>query len=359
MKRLVYLDSLRGIAILGVVLIHVGQSIDHLPVLLKSFSNFGFRGVQLFFIVSALTLCIVTKPEKFDPASFYTRRFFRIAPMFYLAIVVYTLLAFQNVMQASSIEIQPYDIVATTFFVHGFVPHSINTVVPGGWSIACEAIFYALFPLALRYVTNIRLAAVLLILSFAAAVGNKGFATLFLTEAQKAGMWGTFFHFNFLTNLPAFASGIFLYHLIKKWPDTLEKTRLGDLKTLVVLSALIAFSVFSAFIPAAQILVIPILAALVYAAARWDSVLLVNPVLAFLGEISFSLYLVHFIVIHFLEPFIPGALPPYMQLIILFLVVLVVGSLLSTLTYRYIEQPMVKLGRRLSNSIGQSLAKST
>ena len=49
------------------------------------------RGVELFFVVSALTLCLSSAArsnrEALPTLNFYIRRFFRIAPMFYIAIM--------------------------------------------------------------------------------------------------------------------------------------------------------------------------------------------------------------------------------------------------------------------------------
>jgi peptidoglycan/LPS O-acetylase OafA/YrhL len=57
--------------------------------------------------------------------------------------------------------------VATALFVHGFHPQSINSVAPGGWSIAIEMTFYAVFPLLARFITSWQTAVAGLFLSFA------------------------------------------------------------------------------------------------------------------------------------------------------------------------------------------------
>ncbi|MGE9115721.1 hypothetical protein, partial [Escherichia coli] len=74
---------------------------------------------------------------------------FRIAPMFYLGIVLYLLLSRSTAMQLPTDRATVGDVAATILFVHGWFPSAINTVVPGGWSIAAEAMFYVIFPLLL------------------------------------------------------------------------------------------------------------------------------------------------------------------------------------------------------------------
>src|SRR5712671_599344 len=90
-KRVAALDALRGIAILMVIFFHTSVSFppDHrLARLLES----GNLGVQLFFLVSAITMCHMWR-ERWNEADrqlkFYIRRFFRIAPLFWLAMILY------------------------------------------------------------------------------------------------------------------------------------------------------------------------------------------------------------------------------------------------------------------------------
>ena len=44
--------------------------------------------------------------------------------------------------------------ILTALFLHGWHPETINSVVPGGWSIAAETSFYLLLPLLFRLVTT-------------------------------------------------------------------------------------------------------------------------------------------------------------------------------------------------------------
>ncbi len=56
MKKLDYIDALRGLAVLGVVIVHVnlyGRSNANHPLLDKVAAE-GARGVQLFFMASAM-----------------------------------------------------------------------------------------------------------------------------------------------------------------------------------------------------------------------------------------------------------------------------------------------------------------
>jgi peptidoglycan/LPS O-acetylase OafA/YrhL len=84
-----YIDTLRGLAILSVVMVHSSQNFPPRSEVLIQIAAQGSRGVQLFFIASALTLFLSMDARSGDQEprsleSFFIRRFFRIAPAFYL-----------------------------------------------------------------------------------------------------------------------------------------------------------------------------------------------------------------------------------------------------------------------------------
>ncbi len=75
----------------GVLLIHYNVAPNHI---IASISKIGARCPQLFFIVSAfLSWTYLDKSfDKIDYLNFYKKRFFRIAPIYYLALLVALLL---------------------------------------------------------------------------------------------------------------------------------------------------------------------------------------------------------------------------------------------------------------------------
>src|ERR1700728_3193398 len=90
-----WIDALRGWAFLGVLGCHVSQRVgDTLPHWLGFWAANGRFGVQLFYIVSCLTLFMSldsrSRREERPISAFFIRRLFRIAPLFWLAIIFYT-----------------------------------------------------------------------------------------------------------------------------------------------------------------------------------------------------------------------------------------------------------------------------
>ena len=88
-----FVDSLRGIALLGVLLVHTGQRVTGLPAFVDAATNFGSYGVHLFFVASAFTLFSSLKQrspsERRPTLNYFLRRLFRIAPPFWLAVLFY------------------------------------------------------------------------------------------------------------------------------------------------------------------------------------------------------------------------------------------------------------------------------
>ena len=84
-----FVDALRGIAILMVVLVHTQIYTPAASGRLATVVGAGARGVQLFFVISAFTLFSTSLqrfPKEPKPRrSFYLRRAFRILPLMALA----------------------------------------------------------------------------------------------------------------------------------------------------------------------------------------------------------------------------------------------------------------------------------
>ncbi|MBN3763140.1 acyltransferase [Burkholderia sp. Ac-20365] len=155
--RIAALDAGRALAIVGVIFVHLSLYLPALPPWLRVIAGMGQYGVQLFFVISAVTIMFTLEDEarrfgdrhSLIARRFYIKRFFRIAPLYYVAIAVYSIGNFlaerfdAQVTAPHSVA----DVVANLVFIHAWVPGAIDTVVPGGWSIGVEMCFYLFAPL--------------------------------------------------------------------------------------------------------------------------------------------------------------------------------------------------------------------
>ena len=314
--RLTHLDALRGVAIAGAVLVHVTQ-LGGTPAWVTSFGAWGSRGVQLFFIVSAITLLSVSRGMA--PSQFFIRRFFRIAPMFYLAMVFYIALFGFGPRFYAPRGIGPLDVALTATFLHGWNPNSADSVVPGSFSIGCEAMFYLTFPFLVAWITTLNRAAALFVASCALSI-----SLYFIFPRVLSGppaLIRSFSYFVFPAQLPAFAMGFLVFFGLASIDSQYARFHLlGD----VVLGALAL--------------------ALSLAPVR----VLVNPIFGYVGMVSYSVYIIHFAVIEAVRPF-AAASPVVVALA--YPIVMGVSILLASVTYRWIEKPMIAVGRAVASRV--------
>ncbi len=345
-KHFEYVDALRGIAVLGVLFVHCAIMTKQQGVVYQ-IGFMGQRGVQLFYLISAFTLynsMQYRRGEKSELRNFYIRRFFRIAPLFYLAIILNLL--YDGIPPG----LQAYDIVLGFLFLNGFKPSAINAIAIGGWSIAVETTFYIILPFLFAYITNYKKALLLTLLSGAILYPLMRVAVLFFGQEYKE-------YFTFLTfpiQFPIFCLGILGYFIWKEL--TALKSALGGYKKQLSLFCLLLSAIILGLsFPSTNNnmyltsfgLLLPIIA---LSQHPWK--LLVNRFTLNLGKISYSMYLMHFFVIIAFNSIVPYYFPAQYQqllgrpigLLVSFCSILVVSVIISTITYLLIEHYGIKAG---------------
>ncbi|MEO6151356.1 MAG: acyltransferase, partial [Mucilaginibacter sp.] len=148
-NRIDSLDYLRGLAALGIMCYHMylftyGEA-DSSSV----FAKIKIYGVSIFYVLSGLTLYLVsikkfsfTKPVLKE---FYIKRFFRIVPLLWMATALTMLVAFQPEFLGMK------KLVANITIIPGAIKPE-TFIANGAWSIGDELFFYILFPFLLLLV---------------------------------------------------------------------------------------------------------------------------------------------------------------------------------------------------------------
>lgn len=351
--RLDFLDALRGLAAAYVVIYHMTlmpQPQLALPRWAEKFTLMGGTGVTLFFLVSAFSL-YYTMPMRASSsrptASFYLHRFFRVAPLFYFLILVSWvrdawLFDTHHSFQA---------VVASATFVFNFIPMRQEGFVWAGWTIGVEMVFYALFPLIYsrvqdRYKAIAFVFGTLLFWYFIGLVLDY----LVMPEGWRESIlqWSTFKHF------PIFATGIVLYYwFMETDPEDAKARSKGQAALLAGIFAYLAL--VQGWLP-------NLLGNLYYfqavayglifiGLALFPWRLVVNKFTSFLGKISYSVYLLHPTIVYLLIPVYRRIHAQQSDLTVAFLVCAAVTFAillpLAWVSYRLIELPGIRLGRRL------------
>jgi len=138
-----WLQALRGLAALSVVTYHAFQWID---------DRFwvGAAGVDLFFVISGFIIWTVGSGEEASPGVFFWRRLTRVAPAYWLATGVVIAIATLWPTLMRQVTLSPAHIALSLAFVQHIDPRGLPfPVLPPGWSLDYEAVFYGLFTLVL------------------------------------------------------------------------------------------------------------------------------------------------------------------------------------------------------------------
>ena len=354
-RRFSYIDALRGYAILMVIAVHTSQAFSDLPKPLSTILNQGARGVQLFFVTSALTLSMSWVSRKESALTFYSRRFFRIAPMFWLAIPFFVWLNGTGSSLYAPDGIGIRHIAMTAMFVHGFWPDTITSVVPGGWSVADEVIFYALFPVMVPTLLQASWRSFIIVMVVAVVLGAQasrlldGFSNILPTSAQ--GVAGEYFSLWFPRQLPCFIFGVALFKF------SAEQREVSQSLAKCVCALAVALMFTFPFLDGIKY-VLPLGLATSYGIAfslfafslmYWRTSPLIGNPIVWIGKVSYSAYFVHFAVLHYLPTLFPTGLPS-INFAIMHAAVIISTVSISSITYLFIEMPMIRLGSRLIES---------
>jgi peptidoglycan/LPS O-acetylase OafA/YrhL len=373
MPRLAYLDALRGVAVLMVVLVHVGLELRPygLPTVapVRILTEYGQMGVQLFFVVSAFSLCVAHERRAADPhrlRTFFIQRFFRIAPLYYVGILAALLLGMLQNADRGAARLIPdvftvSGVLSNVFFIHGFVVSAI-AVVRGGWSMGTEMAFYLCFPLAFRLVAwvgrqGLRPLAVAWAGCFTATLAfyywqTDGFLVAVLNSR--------FLYFNLANQLPVFMAGLVAYFVRREgwWRPTRPVALAGFAVLTAAAMALEQSSLNYAFVllPSVSGLAFVLL---VEGFAQWPA--LSAGWLQQLGRLSFSIYLFHSAVVYLVVRHLFAA-PVWndwlvSRQVLVFVLTTGITVFVSTVTERWIERPGIALGHRLAARLAGSGGK--
>jgi len=340
------LDSLRGIAVLLVVLSH------WIP---TPASQMGaFIGVNTFFVLSGFlisTILFLNKEEAEAAGypkiavlkNFFFRRALRIFPIYFCVVITLYLLG-ESRIPAINYDIKYLLIFTINFHIY-FVKH-FGKYTAHLWSLAVEEQFYLVWPWLMLLLKRkcIPFAIVIFILT--------GSISEFFFQDQ-------FGYILTFTCLAAFGLGALLAWVYTYKPQSLNKAY--QILQYIILAEL---GIFILFMSGFQLPTLP-LRLLLSLIALWIiayivlnnkngkrlkfSFLLNNRKLIFVGKISYGVYLYHIYIpyltadfLYYLEITLPNFLQPY-AFILYFISNFCITLLLSWLSWRLIEIPFMRL----------------
>lgn len=367
------IEALRGVAALSVVA-HHAWSLSNQPRFTGYWiiEGFGTWGVSLFFLLSGFLLAeTFWQRERASLRVYAIRRFFRIAPAYYVNIA-FLFLFFASTGLLFSAQGQTQ--IATSFtFTHYLFPDTSSSLNVNGalWTLTIEMLLYAFLPLMATVHKKAPLITFLALVSMGVgwrlwiAVDGDPLRDLYFGETTlDPGIQSLFIARQFIGALPIFALGIGVRWLAVKgrlrWVDRLYTRQIAVWPIMALLIPSIAMlrlveeasnfrnpALFATF----DFIVVALMLPALVVAARPDS-LKASPmrtVATWLGERSYSIYLWHFPIILALYERGPlEALPAptgyWWRLPSILFITLVVAAF----SYATVERPGQELGRSLA-----------
>jgi peptidoglycan/LPS O-acetylase OafA/YrhL len=160
------IDGLRFIAILSVVLFHVAIQVTDQPNgaayarELLPFVHNGYRGVQLFFVISGFILGLpfarhrLTGAPMMELRDYFLRRVTRLEPPYFAVMLIRTALIIGLLHRPARAVLA--HLLASLGYVHSLVYSTYNPLNPPVWSLEVEIQFYCLAPLFAWLMFSIR-----------------------------------------------------------------------------------------------------------------------------------------------------------------------------------------------------------
>jgi len=323
----------------------------------QNFASIGFVGVNFFFVLSGFILVYTYDGPALSAKNFWRARFARIYPAYLLSLVAAAPFFFFAVGHldlpffAWSKQHLVAACILTLGLLQSWVPQAALTWNSVCWSLSVEAFFYFAFPFLLvrfRKTAEGKLLFTLigfwlLSLCFSLTyvfVHPDGFDKVNSGETNL--FWKNVLSFNPLVRLPEFVVGMLTCRLFLAQRDSAKAS-----SWLIFFGALGFLSVvlFSPRIPNPVLsagLLSPAFAALIYGFARqpkWTSFLGAGW-LVLLGDASYSLYLLHSLIIARIFDLFQTLIWPVR--VALSLAAAIVASILA---YRLVEEPARRLLR--------------
>ena len=316
----------------------------------------GALGVSLFFVLSSYLITELLLREKdltgtLDIRSFYIRRILRIWPLYFaflaLAVALHWVVPGQHVTLRAGLW---FSFLAGNWFIvfHGFP----TSVIFPLWSVSIEEQFYITWPAIVRRVTETGMlvgAGLLLVVATASRV------YLGIHHTLESDVWC-----NTFVQLDPIAIGILLAVLLKGEVPRLSKPARGAMLlagiTGLALGALY-FGIKSDPITTTRIVLgypsVAIGGALVLLSVLRNGKKRANPVLVYLGRISYGLYVFHVLGLMISDFTVHDQAANLFRYSLRVGVALAATIAMAAVSYRWLETPFLGLKQRFTHVLSR------
>lgn len=303
--RYEWIDSFKGISILGVMLIHSGAMSN--GGVIGKISSYGSAFVQAFFIMSSfLTWLSLSKYQHFSASNYkdwLLKKYGSLAPLYYIAMIVSLLILGGNQYWAGDASPKDFSCIITHLtFLHGLFPKYCNSIIGVEWYIGVLALFYLAAPFIFKIVNNLKRSVLFFLFTNLVSVG----ICVIVMNNNFGGMYSYIYDeyaysYGLTAQLPTLSLGIVLYYMVDRYKSIENQNIRVIFPIICMLVAIIILYLLGRV--ASSLPVSPVSVPTIYGLA-FASVLLGqsvhacrvfrNGLFAFIGRKSYGLYLFHY-----------------------------------------------------------------
>lgn len=372
-NHLSYLDRLRAIAILGVLVVHASQF---------SFANLDFQqgpeqaiftilsagrfGVGLFFLLSGFLLSYIYEPRISSKSSreYFLARFLRIWPLWLFFTIVWAIV---YALTLSDTTGKPVDlqwifigVLLSAFFALWLSPNHFENFLGGAWSIQIEVVSYLVF-------AWLRGKSASTILTVAIAINILGLVLAFIGDLGGWGIFDALRRLGLQTGFNFFVLGWLLARVYVKQIHQPNQSRTNPYLSVResfasvlsgkewlfgawIASFIVSPAIYGNSIEAVGFVCLSALAAHITAKSRTLARLLEKT-----GKLSYFMFFMHFVILHLLNLVVPVAMrPDSLPLVLILNVFLIAGLFIASylpalVSLKYFERPLLSLGKKGSH----------
>lgn len=345
--KLKNIHALRGVASVIVLFFHLGFI---LPDSLQGYVKSGAIGVNTFFILSGFIIYYATQQNE-NIITFYMKRFFRIYPVFFVVWLISVIVLFKHV---PFIELMKSLLLFHIDYNTSPAPSYGFNLLGTPWTLTYEIFFYGIFGLSMlishkyralicSFIIILVVIALQFIYNGTFSVSSQVSASIFVSH-----WWQVPVKILSTTVLFEFVVGIVIAELYLNTKKIFDKGRcylfFGAMLLLIGLGFLGRINYMNAGLTGAFWIAFPLF--MIFIARDYLNLAFNSRVLTVLGDLSYSLYIIHFPVMLFYRGTDFAKLQfSYLEKTAVFLIMVLLCCLFSAVSYLLIEKPAQKLVR--------------
>ena len=318
------LDFIRSIAVLLVLF-------SHLPFInypsYYHVQTMGIMGVFIFFVHTSFVLMLSLKRMNFNKYKlfnykFYIQRFFRIYPLVIFVVSLIALLKLNDLL--------PGDFNLKIFFKNIFLIQEMGESTPPAlWSLPYEVAMYLFLPFIFNFINTSNAKVKIFTIWF-----------IFVILVLILKYFNTIY-FSTIKYVPFFLCGIIGYVYYREYKKKISSIFfiLYIFFSIICIPILVMFGIYQNFLGAIFCMPLGILIGI----SKDINFIFLNKVTKSIAKYSYGIYLFHEITIYI---FLDNNLLIYKNLNLLLLIIVI--FIISVISYKIIEHPFVKLGKKIS-----------